>query len=109
MILIGSLMVLMEPNNDHEKGHNTMQPARQKHRCKCPHHFDDLTGTVLAGYHRPPWVWVLMFVFYGVEAIHRSALARKTTTLPGHHFQLIHNTRQRDKNLLKPLMTTFLA
>ena len=41
-------------------GHDDTQPCRQRYRCKtCSGRFDDLTGTVLAGHHRPLRVWVL--------------------------------------------------
>src|SRR5213595_615895 len=40
-------------------GRDDAQPHRQRYRCAaCGARFDDLTGTVLAGHHRPPRVWV---------------------------------------------------
>src|SRR4028119_826643 len=39
-------------------GCDDTQPCRQRYRCKtCAGRFDDLTGTVLAGRHRPLRVW----------------------------------------------------
>jgi transposase-like protein len=41
-------------------GRDDTQPYRQRYRCAaCGARFDDLTGTVLAGHHRPLRVWVL--------------------------------------------------
>ena len=41
-------------------GRDDAQPHRQRYRCAACHaRFDDLTGTVLAGRHRPLRLWVL--------------------------------------------------
>jgi transposase-like protein len=41
-------------------GRDDVQPQRQRYRCTgCGARFDDLSGTVLAGHHRPLRVWVL--------------------------------------------------
>ena len=41
-------------------GRDDTQPHRQRYRCTaCGSRFDDLTGTALAGPHRPRRVWVL--------------------------------------------------
>ena len=51
-----------------KQGRDTIQPARQKYRCgACHRHFDDLTGTVLAGHHQPLRVWVLCLYFMGLN------------------------------------------
>src|SRR3954454_7525925 len=44
------------------------QGQRQRYRCKdCRARFDDLTGTVLAGHHRPLRVWVLCLYLMGLN------------------------------------------
>ena len=41
-------------------GRDDTQPHRQRYRCTaCQTRFDDLTGTALAGHHRPLRLWVL--------------------------------------------------
>jgi len=51
-----------------KQGRDTTQPARQKYRCEgCHRHFDDLTGTVLAGHHQPLRVWILCLYFMGLN------------------------------------------
>ncbi len=53
-------------------GHDDTQPFRQRHRCKaCSGRFDDFTGTVLAGHHRPLRVWVLCLYFVGLNLSNR--------------------------------------
>jgi transposase-like protein len=48
------------------------QRHRQRYRCKaCACRFDDLTGTVLAGHHRPLRVWVLCLYFMGLNLSNR--------------------------------------
>src|SRR4029453_10294458 len=48
------------------------QPHRHRYRCKaCVGRFDDLTGTVLAGHHRPLRVWVLCLYFMGLNLSNR--------------------------------------
>ncbi len=50
-----------------QQGRDTTQPAR-KYRCeRCQRHFDDLTGTVLAGHHQPLRVWILCLYFMGLN------------------------------------------
>jgi transposase-like protein len=49
-------------------GCDDTQPHRQRYRCKaCTWHFDDLTGTVLAGHHQPLRVWILCLYFMGLN------------------------------------------
>ena len=49
-------------------GRDDTQGQRQRYRCKaCATRFDDLTGTVLAGRHRPLGVWVLCLYFMGLN------------------------------------------
>jgi transposase-like protein len=53
-------------------GYDDTQPHRQRYRCKaCAGRFDDLTGTVLAGRHRPLRVWVLCLYFMGLNLSNR--------------------------------------
>ncbi len=53
-------------------GHDDTQPCRQRYRCKaCAGRLDDLTGTVLAGYHQPLRVWVLCLYFMGLNLSNR--------------------------------------
>jgi transposase-like protein len=53
-------------------GCDDTQPHRQRYRCKtCAGRFDDLTGTVLAGRHRPLRVWVLCLYFMGLNLSNR--------------------------------------
>ena len=49
-------------------GFDETQPHRQRYRCKaCAGRFDDLTGTVLAGHHRPLRMWVLCLYLMGLN------------------------------------------
>ena len=53
-------------------GCDDTQPRRQRYRCKaCAGHFDDLTGTVLAGHQQPLRVWVLCLYFMGLNLSNR--------------------------------------
>ena len=53
-------------------GCDDTQPCRQRYRCKaCAGRFDDLTGTVLAGRHRPLRVWVLSLYLMGLNLSNR--------------------------------------
>jgi transposase-like protein len=53
-------------------GFDETQGHRQRYRCKtCAGRFDDLTGTVLAGHHQPPRVWVLCLYFMGLNLSNR--------------------------------------
>jgi hypothetical protein len=48
------------------------QPHRQRYRCTtCGSRFDDLTGTALAGHHRPLRVWVLCLYLMGLNLSNR--------------------------------------
>src|SRR3954464_1340897 len=49
-------------------GRDDTQAQRQRYRCTgCGTRFDDLTGTVLAGHHRPLRVWVLCLYLMGLN------------------------------------------
>src|SRR3954452_15470728 len=53
-------------------GRDDTQPQRQRYRCKaCAARFDDLTGTVLAGHHRPLRVWMLCLYLMGLNLSNR--------------------------------------
>src|ERR687883_2153271 len=53
-------------------GRDETQPQRQRYRCAaCGTRFDDLTGTVLAGHHRPLRVRVLCLYFMGLNLSNR--------------------------------------
>src|ERR671927_217333 len=53
-------------------GRDDTQPDRRRYRCAaCGARFDDLTGTVLAGHHRPLRVWVLCLYFMGLNLSNR--------------------------------------
>src|SRR4051794_21753076 len=57
-------------------GHDDTQPYRQRYRCQaCASHFDDLSGTVLAGHHQPLRVWVLCLYFMGLNLSNRQTAA----------------------------------
>ena len=53
-------------------GRDDVQPQRQRYRCTgCGARFDDLSGTVLAGHHRPLRVWVLCLYLMGLNLSNR--------------------------------------
>jgi transposase-like protein len=53
-------------------GRDDTQPQRQRYRCTaCGSRFDDLTGTVLAGHHRPLRVWVVCLYLMGLNLSNR--------------------------------------
>src|SRR3954468_158416 len=53
-------------------GRDDAQPHRQRYRCAgCGTRFDDLSGTVLAGRHRPLRVWVLCLYLMGLNLSNR--------------------------------------
>jgi transposase-like protein len=53
-------------------GRDDAQPQRQRYRCAgCGARFDDLTGTVLAGHHRPLRIWLLCLYLMGLNLSNR--------------------------------------
>jgi transposase-like protein len=53
-------------------GRDDAQPHRQRYRCAgCGARFDDLTGTALAGRHRPLRLWVLCLYLMGLNLSNR--------------------------------------
>jgi transposase-like protein len=53
-------------------GRDDTQPYRQRYRCSaCGSRFDDLTGTALAGHHRPLRLWVLCLYLMGLNLSNR--------------------------------------
>src|SRR3954452_16220786 len=50
------------------QGHDETQPARQRYEClACQRRFDDLTGTIFAGHHRPLRTWILCLYLMGLN------------------------------------------
>jgi transposase-like protein len=61
-----------EAANVARDGRDDAQPHRQRYRCVgCGARFDDLTGTVLAGRHRPLRLWVLCLYLMGLNLSNR--------------------------------------
>jgi transposase-like protein len=51
-----------------KQGRDETEPQRQRYECRaCGRRFDDLTGTIFAGRHRPPWVGLLVLHFMGLN------------------------------------------
>ncbi len=51
-----------------KQGHDDTQPQRQRYQCQaCRKRFDDLTGTIFAGHHRPLRTWILCLYFMGLN------------------------------------------
>jgi transposase-like protein len=51
-----------------QQGHDETQSARQKYECTtCRRRFDDLTGTIFAGHHRPLRTWITCLSFMGLN------------------------------------------
>jgi len=51
-----------------KQGKDDTQPERQRYECTaCRKRFDDLTGTIFAGHHRPLRVWILCLYFMGLN------------------------------------------
>jgi transposase-like protein len=51
-----------------KQGKDDTQPERQRYSYKaCQRKFDDLTGTIFAGYHQPLKIWVLCLYFMGLN------------------------------------------
>jgi transposase-like protein len=47
-------------------GRDDTQPPRHRYQCHgCSKRFDDLTGTIFAGHHRPLRTWILCLYFMG--------------------------------------------
>lgn len=61
----GSLSVTRDGHDDHHHD-------RQRYQCTaCQIRFDDLTGTILAGHHKPLRIWVLCLYFMGLNLSNR--------------------------------------
>src|SRR4051795_6300744 len=61
-----------EAANVARDGRDDAQPRRRRHRCVgCGARFDDLTGTVLAGRHRPLRLWVPCLYLTGLSLSNR--------------------------------------
>lgn len=58
-------------------GRDETQPERQRYHCRsCNRYFDDLTGTIFEGHHRPLSVWILCLYFMGLN-LSNSQIARE--------------------------------
>ena len=80
-------------------GRDDAQPHRQRYRCAaCGARFDDLTGTALAGHHRPLRVWVLCLYLMGLNLSNRQ-IAREldlaSLGCAGHDRELRHGLTAR--------------
>jgi transposase-like protein len=54
------------------QGRDETQPERRRYLCKeCRRRFDDLTGTIFAGRHRPLRTWILCLCFMGLNLSNR--------------------------------------
>ncbi len=53
-------------------GRDDSQPERQRYLCHtCRHRFDDLTGTIFAGHHRPLKTWIVCLYLMGLNLSNR--------------------------------------
>ena len=53
-------------------GYHNSEPERRRYLCrKCGKYFDDLTGTVFEGHHRPLRTWILCLYFMGLNLSNR--------------------------------------
>jgi transposase-like protein len=51
-----------------QEGRDESQPERHRYECRaCGRRFDDLTGTIFAGHHRPLRTWVLVLYLMGLN------------------------------------------
>jgi transposase-like protein len=51
-----------------KRGFDDTEPTRQRYECHdCDQRFDNLTDTIVAGYHQPLKVWVLCLYFMGLN------------------------------------------
>lgn len=51
-----------------KNGRDVTQSERQQYYCKkCSRYFDDLTGTIFEGHHRPLQIWILCLYFMGLN------------------------------------------
>lgn len=51
-----------------KRGFHSHQAQRQRYRCaECGQQFDDLSGTIFEGHHRPLRVWVLCLYLMGLN------------------------------------------
>ncbi len=51
-----------------KQGHDPEHPSCQRYRCgACQRYFDDLTGTIFAGHHRPLRIWILCLYLMGLN------------------------------------------
>ncbi len=57
-----------QSRNVKKRGRDDTQHSRQRYHCReCRRDFDDLTGTIFAGHHRPLRVWMLCLYLMGLN------------------------------------------
>jgi transposase-like protein len=57
-----------DSTNIKKRGHHDRYSYRQRYECRsCQQQFDDLSGTIFEGHHRPLRVWVLCLYFMGLN------------------------------------------
>jgi transposase-like protein len=66
-----------------KRGYHTHQAHRQRYQCQaCRQQFDDLSGTILEGHHRPLRVWVLCLYLMGLN-LSNEQIAAELDLAPG--------------------------
>lgn len=59
-----------------KRGKHTHQKHRQRYQCQsCQRQFDDLTGTIFEGHHRPLKIWIICLYFMGLNLSNRQIAA----------------------------------
>src|SRR3954465_8696890 len=60
-----------------KQGCDETRPTRQRYECSaCRRRFDDLTGTIFAGHHRPLRTWILWLCLMGLN-LSKEQIAQK--------------------------------
>ena len=76
------------------QGFDETRPMRQKYECRaCRKRFDDLTGTIFAGHHRPLRTWILGLYFMGLNLSNEQIA--KELDLNGDHAQKMTSQLRR--------------
>jgi len=77
-----------------KNGHDTTEVFRQRYVCRgCGRWFDDLTGTIFAGHHRPLKTWMLCSYFMGLNLSNHQIAAELGLSKTG-AFEMIKQLRQ---------------
>jgi transposase-like protein len=59
---------ICQSENIKRNGHVSHELCCQKYECKqCGRYFDDLTGTIFSGHHKPVTTWILCLYFMGLN------------------------------------------